>query len=269
METSKCIVFKNSNIFYTDYGTGKTVVLIHGFGEDGKVWNYLADNLKGNYRIIIPDLPGSGKSDMLNQESAPVSIDDYAEVIISIVKNESLDKCTILGHSMGGYIALAIAEKHPEILIGFGLINSTAFCDSEEKKKDRIKTIQFLQDNSAISFLVTSIPGLFADKFKQQHAEEVDELIDSTKYFTSKALIEYTAAMMNRPEKINLLKSTCLPVLFIVGEKDPVILLQKSLEQCHLPVTSFVHILPEVGHMAMIEEKKLSAAIITSYLDNL
>src|SRR5450432_4192356 len=105
MRNGRFISSKNATIFYRVYGTGKAVVLIHGFGEDGNIWAWLTGKLKNNFHVIVPDLPGSGKSKML-KDNEQISIDDYAEVIVDILKKESLDKCTIIGHSMGGYITL-------------------------------------------------------------------------------------------------------------------------------------------------------------------
>src|SRR4051812_20227657 len=153
MENHQFLQFKNSTVFYRVSGQGKTVVLLHGFGEDGNIWNHIEKKLKNNFRVIVPDIPGSGRSTILKNEAKPVQIDDYAEVIISILKNESVRSCTVIGHSMGGYITLAIAEKYPELLNGFGLFHSTAFADNEEKKQTRQKSIEFIQSHDAISFL--------------------------------------------------------------------------------------------------------------------
>ena len=268
MENHQFIPFKNSTVFYSISGQGKTVVLIHGFGEDGNIWNETVKKLKNNFRVIVPDIPGSGKSTILKDENTQISIDDYAEVIIHILGNESVTTCAVIGHSMGGYIALAIAEKYPEILTGFGLFHSTAFADNEERKQARLKSIDFIQTNDAISFLRTSIPGLFADKFKKEHAEVIEKLIDAGMSFSSETLIQYQKAMLNRPERKRLLQKTNLPVLFIIGEKDQAIPLQQSLAQCHLPSIASVHILPNAGHMGMLEEGELCTDAIISFLSN-
>ena len=266
MERNQFISFRETTIFYRIYGSGKTVVLIHGFGEDGNIWNYLSNKLQNNFSVIIPDLPGSGKSELL-KDKEQILIDDYAEVIVHILKKESLNKCTAIGHSMGGYVVLAIADKFPEILNGFGLFNSTAYADTEKKKRDRLKSIEFMKKNEGASFLKTSIPGLFAEKFKQDHAHEIEAFIDSVKYFSSEALIQYYYAMINRPERINVLQTTTLPVLFIIGEKDPAVPLEKALAQSHLPAIAYVHILTDAGHIGMLEEKELCTEIISSYLN--
>src|SRR5687768_8446429 len=111
MENHQFIPFKDATIFYKVVGQGKPALLIHGFGEHGSIWNDIVEKLKNNFRIIVPDIPGSGRSTILKDESKQISIDDYAEVIVHVIKNETTDNCAVVGHSMGGYIALAIAEK--------------------------------------------------------------------------------------------------------------------------------------------------------------
>jgi pimeloyl-ACP methyl ester carboxylesterase len=268
MENNQFIPFRNSTVFYRVKGQGKTVMLIHGFGEDGNIWNGLANNLTNNFRLIIPDLPGSGRSTILKTENDKTSIDDYAEAMIQILKNESVLNCTIIGHSMGGYITLSIAEKYRDILNGFGLFHSTAFTDSEEKKQTRSRSINFIKSHNATSFLRTSIPGLFSDKFKQEHPGIIEKLIDAGQSFSSETLIQYQRAMIHRQERKTVLQQTTKPVLFIIGERDQSIPLQESLQQCHLPSVAHVHILTNSAHMGMLEESERCAGIIRSYLQN-
>jgi len=255
---NKFIQYKNKNIHYRVSGKGKPVVLLHGFGEDGNIWNELIKDLQNDdFYFIIPDIPGSGKSEMLDGENAlpagrQVTIDDYAAVIKSILVYENIEQCTIIGHSMGGYITLAFAEKYPELLYGFGLFHSSAFADDEEKKQTRLKTIEFIKANGAYAFLKTSIPNLFAGK---EHVKEMEELIEKGKQFKPEALIQYYHAMINRPDRISVLKTFNKPILFIIGEKDNAIPLQASLQQCHLPHHAHVHIL-DTGHMGMIEQSE-------------
>lgn len=257
-----------STVCYRVEGKGKALVLLHGFGEDGNIWNDLTIALKDQFRILIPDLPGSGKSTILKTSHTELSVEDYAEVIMRVLEKENVTACTIIGHSMGGYITLAIAEKYPEILNGFGLFHSTAFADNEEKKQNRRRSIAFIEENGAANFLKKSIPDLFSGKFKKEHAGVVDTLIDSFKYFSNESLIQYQRAMINRPERTKVLAASRVPVLFIIGEQDTAVPLQQSLLQCHMAPLSHVHILSGSGHMGMLEENKRSAGIITSYLNN-
>src|SRR3979409_2265854 len=106
-------------------------MLVHGFAEDHKIWELQVDYLKKDFLLIVPDLPGSGRSVFNPQLS---TIDDYADVIKFILDEEGISACTIIGHSMGGYITLAFAKKYPDQLNAFGLFHSTTYADSEEKK---------------------------------------------------------------------------------------------------------------------------------------
>jgi len=266
---SKFIKYQNKNIHYKVSGKGKAVVLIHGFGEDGNIWNELIKDFKNDYHLIVPDIPGSGLSEMLDGENIiptgrQVSIEDYAEVIKGILNKEIIAGCAIIGHSMGGYITLAFAKKYPEMLNKFGLFHSTAFSDDEAKKQNRLKAIDFIQANGAYAFLRTTIPNLFADK---QHQTKIEELIEEGRNFTPEALIQYYQAMMNRSDTTDILKEFNKPILFIIGEKDNAIPLQSSLQQCYLSPISQVHIL-NIGHMGMIEQPETCKLVLQSFLNN-
>ena len=255
-------------------GKGRPVVLIHGFAEDGNIWKGLIKYLQNNFLLIVPDLPGSGKSEMLDGEN--VSIEDYAEVIKTILDKE-LPKvsptggdlegavASLIGHSMGGYITLAFAEKYPDLLNGFGLFHSSAFADDDEKKQTRQKAIDFIIAKGSHSFLRTSIPNLFAGK---EHLKEMEDLIEEGKNFKPEALIQYYHAMINRPDRTDVLKTFNKPVLFIIGEKDNAVPMQASLLQCHLPAIAHVHLL-DTGHMGMIEQSERSSVIVESFLQNI
>ena len=99
----KTILYQRKKIFYRSNGTGDPVMLVHGFGENGNVWDKQVDHLKNNYHLIVPDLPGSGRSEMIDD----MSLEGMAEVLHTIIHEENIDNCTVIGHSMGGYITLA------------------------------------------------------------------------------------------------------------------------------------------------------------------
>ena len=122
----KTIYYQNATINYRVAGVGNTVMLLHGFGEDGTVWEHQIEALKDNYRLIIPDIPGSGLSELVKD----ANIETYAEIIKQIINTEFpnpafqiAEEMVIIGHSMGGYITLAFAEKYPEYLTSFGLFH--------------------------------------------------------------------------------------------------------------------------------------------------
>lgn len=254
------IQYQSSSIFYRSTGSGQPVVLIHGFGEDGEIWNRQVDFLKAHCKLIIPDLPGSGKSGMLNS----MSIESMADVIKGVLENElgelhSSNKVIMIGHSMGGYITLAFAEKYPELLKAFGLFSSSAFADSEEKKAARTKSIDFIQKFGAYEFLKTAIPALFLNGQKESspstpHHHDIESLVEAGKKFTPEALINYYHAMIARPDRTAILKAFTGPVLFIIGVHDKAVPFEQSMQQCYLPVESHVHVLRNSAHMGMWEE---------------
>ncbi len=270
--TEKRITFQEASIFYRTVGEGKTVVLIHGFGEDSDIWDYQVDSLKDHFHLILPDIPGSGRSEMLPS----AIIETYAEIIKAILDNERATAAlqetasiTMIGHSMGGYITLAFAEKYPEQLDSFGLFHSSAFADSEEKKQVRAKAIDFINEKGSQVFLKTSTPGLFTKGFVEKYPERINELIEKGKRFSTEALVQYYKAMIDRPDRTEVLKTFSHPILFIIGEHDMAIPLESSLQQCYLPVQSHVNLLEKSAHMGMWEETEKCNQILLQFLQSL
>ena len=242
--------FGGSTIHYLDTGRGNTIVLLHGFGEDSQIWNRQIAFLAKKYRLIVPDLPGSGNSTML---LAPDTIEAYASAINALLQHLSINQTIMLGHSMGGYITLAFAEAYPESLLGWGLIHSTAFADTEEKKLNRQRGIELMQQYGAYAFLRNTIPNLFAESFKKEQPEIVQALIDASKAFTAEACSAYYKAMQLRPDRTQVVSGSKTPVLFVLGTEDVAAPLNDLLQQVHLPPTAYIHILENVGHMGMLE----------------
>ncbi len=258
----KEFLFNNNRLCYYTAGQGPALVLIHGFGEDSSIWEHQAVHLISNYRLIIPDIPGSGLS------AAPdgnLSIEDFADVVKAVLQEEDITSCTMLGHSMGGYIALAFAEKYPAVLNGLGLIHSTAFADSDEKKIARAKSIDFIRANEAYSFLKTSIPGLFCNEFTNSQPSMIEALVEKAAAFSSAVLINYYRAMIERPDRSTVLTSLEKPVLFIAGLYDNAVPFEQSLKQFHLPAQAHIHILRHSAHMGMLEEITATSMAIADF----
>jgi pimeloyl-ACP methyl ester carboxylesterase len=259
---NKEIDFAGKKIVYRVYGNGKPVMLVHGFGETGDVWQTQVDFLKDSFQLIVPDLPGSGQSEMIDD----MSIEGMAEVVKTILEAEAAKKVAMIGHSMGGYITLAFAEKYPGYLNSFGLFHSTTFADTEEKKAARRKGIEFTREHGAYDFLKSTIPNLFSEQSKSTMRSAVEHLIAKGKYFRPEAIIAYYEAMISRPDRTAILKNTKLPVLFIIGENDITIPMQDMLKQSHLPGKSFIHILHQSAHLGMLEEPEKANTALKEFL---
>ena len=262
MET-KNISYQSSKIYYQSIGNGNPLVMLHGFAEDGDVWKKQISFLKNHFQLIIPHLPGSGKSALIND----MSIEGMAETIKAILETEKITQCNMAGHSIGGYITLAFAEKYPDMLSSFALVHSSAFADSEEKKANRLKSIEFVKKNGSHEFLKAVITDLFTETWAANNSNLVEQQIKKSKNFTDEAIIQYYRAMINRPDRTAVLKNFNKPILFIIGEGDKAIPFQQSLQQCYLPNQSSITILRNSAHMGMLEEtEKMDKAIIGFYL---
>jgi pimeloyl-ACP methyl ester carboxylesterase len=238
------------SLSYSTTGTGDTIVLLHGFGEDSRIWTHQVAYLENTYHLLIPNLPGTGESAIGTSE---LSVESRATSIKQMLDEEKIGQCIMLGHSMGGYVTLAFAEKYPERLRAFGLIHSTAYADSNEKKEARQKSIGFIQKHGAFEFIKTTIPNLFAKKFNEEQKPLVDELIEQGNQFTAETLIAYYTAMINRPNRSHVLQKATVPVLFFIGEEDKAVIPADALEQTALPAVCMVKLVPGIAHMGMLE----------------
>lgn len=244
---------------YRVLGSGFPVVLIHGFGEDSHIWDKQIEHLQNYCQLIVPDLPGTGKSEMIlpidikKESDYVISLSDYASFLEALLHEEKISKCIMIGHSMGGYITLAFEEKYPNFLTALGLVHSSAIADSADKKANRLKGIELMELYGAASFLKNTISSLFSNAFKKNHPEIVSILIDATPVFNTQACQQYYRAMMSRPDRTHILKGNPKPILFVIGTEDMAAPLADLLPQIELPLHPQVHILDGVGHMGMWE----------------
>jgi pimeloyl-ACP methyl ester carboxylesterase len=265
----KTVLFRSSNVFYRTEGEGYPVVFVHGFAEDGSIWDNQAAFLSSAYRLIVPDLPGSGKSEGIDGKATEFAgMEDYADAIKAILDQEKVQSCVMFGHSMGGYIMLAFAEKYPEMTRAFGLIHSTAYADSADKINTRRKGIAFVKKHGAADFIKQSMPGLFTDSYKGRFPEKIRELIERYDNFQAHSLVSYCEGMIQRPDRTSVLRSFTGPVLFIIGEKDNAVPLEHSLQQSHIPWISFIHVIENAAHMGMLEATAEVNDRLLSFLKN-
>ncbi len=262
MAMQRTLVVDDHTISYRVTGEGYPGMLVHGFGEDGRVWENQEMVLKQSFRLIIPDLPGSGQSEATKQ----VSMEAMASVLKKILEELGIDTCIMIGHSMGGYITLAFAEKYPESLKAFGLFHSSSYADNEEKKKARRRGIEFIRDQGPEKFLEQSNRNLFSEESRKKNPVEVQEFIDRFTNFPAESLVNYYEAMMQRPDRTHVLKQFPGPVLFIIGIHDNAIPPEHSLEQCHQPRLAYIQLLMHSGHLGMIEESAISTRFLEKIL---
>jgi pimeloyl-ACP methyl ester carboxylesterase len=260
----KTIYIQGKKVLYRVLGKGPVVFLVHGFGEDGTVWKNQYQQIKG-FRMVIPDLPGTGESEMCDN----MSMEGLAQVLFQLAEHEVSpnEKIFLLGHSMGGYISLAFAEKYPDKLAGLGLVHSSAFADTEEKKATRKKGIEFIKTHGPKEFLKTLVPTLYGPVTKAEKPALIEAHIRVSHNFSGAALVSYYVSMIERPDRTQILRSAKIPVLIIMGRYDQAVPLKDGLSQAHMADLSYIQVLEKSGHMGMIEEAALTNDYITNFLN--
>ena len=246
--------YKNAAIFYTDQGKGTVVVLIHGFLENSSMWNKITPELSKRNRVITIDLLGHGKSDCLGYVH---SMEFFASTVKAVLKHLKIRKYILVGHSLGGYISLALAKINPLQIKGLCLLNSTSNEDSEERKELRTRANKMVQNNFE-TMVKLSVSNLFHQgnllKFKQEIKAVKEEALQTS----VQGYIAANEGMKTRKNTNYLLVESNFKKLLIIGEKDPVLKYQTSLEKAKKTNSKFV-VFPD-GHMSHIEN---TAELIT------
>jgi pimeloyl-ACP methyl ester carboxylesterase len=265
MET-RSFEFDNRQMGYIKTGAGPAVILLHGFGEDHHIFNSSVTILEKIYTVYTPDLPGTGISS-INTFPSNFSIEYLADSIAALLQHEKIENCTLLGHSMGGYVTVAFAKKYPQYLKGFGLLHSTALPDTPLKIENRTRGISFIEKMGAATFLETTAPNLFGSFTQKNHPPIITDFIQSIPAFTNEALTHYYQAMMARPDFTTVLETTPLPVLFILGDQDIAVALEDTLPQTKMPQTAYLYVLENCGHMGMLEHPIIFNNAVLDFLD--
>jgi pimeloyl-ACP methyl ester carboxylesterase len=256
------IQFKGKKIAYRVQGKGHPLVLIHGLCEDSTIWD---DFIKGipDFQIIRPDLSGFGESEILPQHS----IDLMAESIKAIMDALNIKKCVMVGHSLGGYVTMSFAKHYPALLNGLGLFHSHPFEDTEEKKEERRKAIQFIKQNGHIVYVKQLMPKLFAELFATSNEFLINSLIYKASKYPAATIMGAQEAMLNRVDNSEILRGVAYPVLLIIGKQDKVVSYDLSLKMMPLPEIAEVHIYPKVAHMGMFTAKDKSVKAIRHFMN--
>jgi pimeloyl-ACP methyl ester carboxylesterase len=240
----------------------QTVVLIHGFCEDHRVWDGFVGPLAQAHRVLAVDLPGFGQSPLLDR---PLQMAHLAEALQATLVAHGVERPLLVGHSLGGYVALAYARLYPGELAGLGLFHSSALPDSDERRQARDRVAADVRANGPQGFVRTLIPGLFAPEARAQHRPTIDWLVAEGSRLAPEAVAQTAEAMRDRPDSREVLQALAVPVLWVVGQADPVIPLEASLAQVALARDSTVHLLGGVGHMGMYEAPERTLRAVTDF----
>jgi pimeloyl-ACP methyl ester carboxylesterase len=258
----KQIQFKNTSISYSDTGKGTAIVLLHGFLENQSMWdNYIPTFSKKN-RVITIDLLGHGETECLGYVH---SMEDNADAVHAVLAELRIRKALLVGHSMGGYVALAFAELYPENVKGLVLLNSTARADSEERKLNRDRAIRAVKQNY-IGFVSLAVANLFSENNRERLAEEIEYTKKEALKTPLQAIVASLEGMKIRNDREVLFHLSTFPKLLILGEKDPVLPHEETKQQVENTEVQLI-VFPD-GHMSHIENEEELTAVLLKFFKN-
>ncbi|CAI2765737.1 alpha/beta fold hydrolase [Flavobacterium collinsii] len=257
----KTLLYKNTKISYSDSGTGNAIVLLHGFLENKKMWKDYVDFFSEKHRIITIDLLGHGESDSLGYVHA---MEDNANAVHEVLNHLKIEKATIVGHSMGGYVGLAFAELFPKSIRKLVLLNSTSREDSAEKKINRTRAIKAVKQNY-ITFVSLAIGNLFSENNRILLQDEIEKVKIQALKTPLQGIVASLEGMKIRKDRAALLHQNLFPVLLILGKKDPVLNYEESITQINDTTAELVSF--EDGHMSHIENKEELKTILLGFFE--
>ncbi len=254
------LVYKNTKISYTDQGKGTAVVLLHGFLENKTMWDGYITVLSKNYRVITIDLLGHGETECLGYVHV---MEDQADVVFAVLLQLKIRKVVLVGHSMGGYVALAFAELYPDHIKGLFLLNSTSRADSEERKTNRDRAIICVKQNYT-NFVSMSIANLFSEDNRERLVKDIEKVKIQALKTPLQGIVASLEGMKIRKDREVILHFAPYPIQLVLGQKDGVLIYQENLDQIEgtkVALTTF----PD-GHMSHIENEKELKKLIIDFL---
>ncbi len=243
-------------------GSGQAVILIHGFCEDKEMWDSFSKELSTDFKIYCPDLPGFGESPLLDDS---ITLETIAIHLEEWLEANQIQDPIVIGHSLGGYVIMALAELMGQKIKAIGLFHSTSFADPDEKIKTRNKTITFIKKHGSDKFMDTFVSPLFAENNRKEFKEAVDLLTSAGKRASDNAAVFYTEAMRDRKDRFDVWKNYSGPKLFIAGILDPAIPIEDSRQ--HKAHSTSYHELEGVAHMGMFEAETKCLKIVRGFLE--
>ncbi|KDN55152.1 alpha/beta fold hydrolase [Flavobacterium seoulense] len=257
------IKYKNTTISYTDIGKGTAVVLLHGFLENQTMWNTYIETFAKKNRVITIDLLGHGATECMGYIH---SMEDNADVVHAVLNKLHLRKAIFVGHSMGGYVALAFAELFPDYVKGLVLLNSTSRADSDERKANRDRAIKAVKQSFS-NFISLSIANLFSEENRERFKRNIELVKTEALKTPLQGIVASLEGMKIRMDREVLLHLTPYPKMLILGKKDPVLNYEETIEQIEDTEVQLITF-PD-GHMSHIENEPELTQVLLDFFKKL
>lgn len=244
------VSYKNIEIGYSVSGTGNALVFLHGFLETSSMWDAFVTKFSKTHKVVTIDLLGHGKTGCIGYIH---TMEEMAEAVFAVVKTLRLRKMYLIGHSMGGYVALAFAEMYPDYLKGLCLINSTARADSSERKINRDRAIKAVKHNHK-QFIRIAITNLFRPKNRSIFTKTINAVKKEALTIPLQGIVAALEGMKIREDREVLLHFSPYKKMMVIGKHDPILPFDELIDQTKNSEV-IVDILPD-GHMSHIENKE-------------
>lgn len=255
------IAFSKGTLHYKTEGQGPAIVFIHGHMESAKIWQKFSRKLNARFRLIRINLPGHGKSSVFSDSH---SMEFMAEAVYAVLQHEKVEKALFIGHSMGGYVALALAESHPDILKGLVLFSSISFADSAERQNDRERAMK-AADAHKMKYITSVIPNLFFERSGLKANKRIFKLVKIAAKQPKEGIIAAIHGMRNRIDRTHILRDLKIPILFIAGQDDFLIPLESIVEMNNRVPNAKLIVIENCGHAGFYEQEKESYKAIQEF----
>lgn len=264
MELHNQIDYNGAKIHYREEGRGNkaTLVLLHGFLQSLDVWTSYVLTYMHDLHVVTIDLPGHGYSDNIGDTN---TMEDMADAVNAVIEELEISHCVMVGHSLGGYVALAYADRYMYRLKGLGLIHSHALPDSQEARERRQMVCHQAHTNRA-GFILNFVPSLFYNGGRPDIIQDIKDLQDLCLNTTEEGIYAAQLGMARRPSRIDLMSKIGVPVLSVLGKQDNRLDVELAVSQAMIPSKAEIVVLDKVGHMAHIEEMKYMKARLKSFV---
>lgn len=246
----KLLTYKNINLAYSETGKGTAIVLLHGFLENSSMWDFFVAEYSKKYRVITIDLLGHGETECLGYVH---TMEEMADAVYAVLHELRIRKAIFMGHSMGGYVALAFAELYPDMMKGIVLQNSTSRADSDERKVNRDRAIKAVKLN-AEAFVRMSIANLFDEELRERLADDIEHLREQAVKTPLQGIVAALEGMKIRKDREVILHFAPYPILLVLGKHDQSLIYTEHADQVDgTDVKLFTY---PYGHMSHIENRK-------------
>jgi len=261
----RSFTIEGKRLIYSDRGKGDVIVLLHGYLESSLIFESLAEGLSRNFRVIAVDLPGHGRSEIISDTH---TMEMMAQRIRDLLDNLSLEKVLIVGHSLGGYVALAFLELYPERLSGYCLFHSHPFADSSEAILRRKREQIVVRAGKKHIMYPANIEKMYSPPNLTRMATEVRLSNEIASQTPDDGIISILNGMIERPSRQTLMEEGRVPLLWILGIHDQYINYKFNTESVNLPENATLATLFNSGHLGFLEEPERSLLLLTEFSFN-